>query len=75
VLDFVLFVVRAKKRMEQIENRKDREAKKSQYLEEIQRHSLTPEEQLLMTSTKMIGQTLSLKQVLIEIKPSNLTIV
>lgn len=52
----------ARKRLDQIQLRKERESKREEYLEKLKKHSITDEQQMLLTSTKLIGQTLSLKQ-------------
>ena len=53
---------RARKRIEQIVARKEREAKRSEYIQKLQEHAISTEHQQLLTSTKLIGQTLTFKQ-------------
>jgi hypothetical protein len=53
---------RQKKRVEQIQKRKDRESKQSEYLSKIGANEITESQRQLLTSSRQLNQTLSLKQ-------------
>lgn len=53
---------RAKKRIEQIANRKEKESKQAEYLATLSKHSISDKHRELLTSTRDIGQTLSIKK-------------
>jgi hypothetical protein len=55
---------KAQKRMEQIAKRKDREAKQSDFLDVIHEHEISEQQRQLLTSTRDINQTQTLKQLL-----------